>query len=145
MRVTDISKFFKTSRLGKVQTILQSFKGEPHSIVSAFKAKRSDPIEVTLYLNDRTTKTIKVEDYRNTEAQYAKKNIDDLTLKQHIAFVFDTEVSNVGKDNVSHPIVVKESKIAEESEASEVVEKPEENKEKEDVTFEQISIFDDLD
>ena len=145
MRVTDISKFFKTGRLGKVQTILQSFKGEPHTIVSAFKAKRSDPIEVTLYLNDRTTKTIKVEDYRNTEAQYAKKNIDDITGKQHIAFVFDTEVSNIGKDNISHPIVVKESKVNEESEPLETTEKVEEKKEKEDVTFEQISIFDDLD
>ena len=145
MRVTDISRFFKTNRLGKVQTILQSFKGDPHSIVGAFKAKRSDGIEVNLYLNDRTVKAYKTEDLTNTEAQYAKKNIEGIGLKQHIAFVFDTNVSNIGKDNISHPIVVKESKIDSESEpVIDVVEK-EENKEKSDVTFEQISIFDDLD
>ena len=149
IRVTDISKFFKTSRLGKVQTILQSFKGDPHSIVSAFKAKRNDLIEVTLYLNDRTNKLYKIDDLRNTEAQYAKKNIDGITLKQQIAFVFDTDVSNIGKDNISHPIVVKESKqeVLDEQPvevATEPVQK-EETKEKSDVQFEQISIFDDLD
>ena len=145
MRVTDITKFFKTGRLGKVQTILQSFKGEPHSIVGAFKAKRVDAFEAILYFNDRTNRTIKVEDFRNTEAQYAKKNIDGIGLKQHIAFVFDTNVSSIGKDNISHPIVVKESKPSDENEPLIESEKPETPKEKDEVTFEQISIFDDLD
>ena len=145
MRVTDIAKFFITNRLGKVQTILQSFKGDPHSIVGAFKAKRADNIEINLYLNDRTSKRITVTDLRNTEAQYAKKNIDDITLKQHVAFAFDGEIDNVGKDNISHPILIKE--IEQEPE-QDVVEKEEiapETKEKEEVSFEQISIFDDLD
>ena len=145
MRITDISKFFKTNRLGKVQTILQSFKGDPHSIVGAFKVKKDEPFNVVLYLNDRTTKNVEVKDFRNTEAQYAKKNIEGFTLKQHVMFVFDTNVSSIGKDNISHPIVVKEPKFVEEiSEPNDTVQS-EETKEEKEVAFEQISIFDDLD
>ena len=145
MRVTDINKFYKTNRLGKVQQILQSFKGDPHSIVSAFKARRSDTMDVCLYLNDKTFKVLTIDDLRNTEAQYAKKNINSMTLKQQIAFVFDDEIVNIGKDNISHPIIVKESKRPEgesEEEPAPIIEEP---KEKEETTFEQISIFDDLD
>lgn len=146
MRVTDISKFFKTSRLGKVQSILQSFKGDPHNVVSVFKAKRDDSLNINLYLNDRTNKIITVDDLRNTEAQYAKKNIDEITAKQHIAFVFDSEVIVVNKDIVSHPVAVKEVEEPENSEIeSEVVEQEENKSEKEETSFEQISIFDDLD
>ena len=145
MRVTDIAKFFITNRLGKVQTILQSFKGDPHSIVSAFKVKKDEEFAATLYLNDRTSKRISVSDLRNTEAQYAKKNIDGLTLKQHVTFVFDTNVSSIGKDNISHPILVKEPKGSTEVESAVEAEVEEDSKEKADVSFEQISIFDDLD
>ena len=146
MRVTDISKFFKTSRLGKVQSILQSFKGDPHNVVSVFKAKRDESLNINLYLNDRTNKIITVDDLRNTEAQYAKKNIDEITAKQHIAFVFDSEVIVVNKDIVSHPVAVKEVEEPENSEIeSEVVEQEETKSEKEETSFEQISIFDDLD
>lgn len=146
MRVTDISKFFKTSRLGKVQSILQSFKGDPHNVVSVFKAKRDESLNINLYLNDRTNKIITVDDLRNTEAQYAKKNIDEITAKQHIAFVFDSEVIVVNKDIVSHPVAVKEVEEPENSEIeSEVVEQEENKSEKEETSFEQISIFDDLD
>ena len=145
LRVTDINKFYKTGRLGKVQTILPSFKGDPHNVVCALKVWRSDELNIVLYLNDRTYKQIVVNDFRNTEAQYAKKNIEEITLKQHISFVFDTEIVNIGKHNVSHPIAVKEQKedeeeVVENNQVSE--EKPEE---KEEVSFEQISIFDDLD
>ena len=145
MRITDISKFFKTNRLGKVQTILQSFKGDPHSIVGAFKVKKDEPFNVVLYLNDRTTKNVEVKDFRNTEAQYAKKNIEGFTLKQHVMFVFDTNVSSIGKDNISHPIVVKEPKFVEESSEPNDTVQSEETKEEKEVAFEQISIFDDLD
>ncbi len=147
MRVTDISKFFKTNRLGKVQSIMQSFKGDPHSIVSVFKAKRDESLNINLYLNDRTNKIITVDDLRNTEAQYAKKNIDEITAKQHIAFVFDSEVVVVNKDIVSHPVPVKEVKEEENTEAEviETAEVEDTKQDKEEVNFEQISIFDDLD
>ena len=144
MRITDTSKFFRTNRLGKVQTILQSFKGEPHSIIYAMKVDKADNLELELYLNDRTLLPLEVTDFRNTEAQYAKKNIDGMTLKQNVAFVFDTNINNIGKDNISHPIIVKETPVAEapQTEESEPVE---EKEEKEPSNFEQISIFDDLD
>jgi len=147
MRVTDISKFIKTNRLGKVQSIMQSFKGDPHSIVSVFKAKRDESLNINLYLNDRTNKIITVDDLRNTEAQYAKKNIDEITAKQHIAFVFDSEVVVVNKDIISHPVPVKEIKEEENTEAeiTEVTEVEDNKQDKEEVNFEQISIFDDLD
>ena len=145
MRITDSSKFFRTNRLGKVQTILQSFKGDPHSILYAMKVdKKDEVINLPIYLNDRTIFNLKVDDFRNTEAQYAKKNIDGITLKQHISFVFDTTVITVNKDNVSHPIIVKESPKTEEVISGEEVEQNEES-DKEPGSFEQISIFDDLD
>ncbi len=144
MRVTDTSKFFRTNRLGKVQQILQSFKGEPHSIINAMMPGKVDKLELTLYLNDRTIKNLVVEDFRNTEAQYAKKNIDEMTLKQKLSYVFDTNIINIGKDNISHPIIVKETPVSQvEEQAVEVEEK--EDEKKESTNFEQISIFDDLD
>ena len=145
MRITDTSKFFRTNRLGKVQTILQSFKGDPHSIIYAMIGdKREEKLNLDLYLNDRTIFNLEINDFRNTEAQYAKKNIDGITLKQHISFVFDTSLIVVNKDNVSHPIIVKETPKAEAEEPVEVEEENEEP-EKENSGFEQISIFDDLD
>ena len=126
---------------------MQSFKGDPHSIVSVFKAKRDESLNINLYLNDRTNKIITVDDLRNTEAQYAKKNIDEITAKQHIAFVFDSEVVVVNKDIVSHPVPVKEVKEEENTEAEviETAEVEDTKQDKEEVNFEQISIFDDLD
>ncbi len=145
MRVTDISKFYKTNRLGKVQSILQSFKGDPHNVVSVFKAKKDESLNINLYLNDRTNKIITINDLRNTEAQYAKKNIDEITAKQHIAFVFDSEIVTVNKDIVSHPVAIKEVKEENSEIESETSEVEESKPEKEETNFEQISIFDDLD
>ncbi len=144
MRITDSTKFFRTGRLGKVQSILQSFKGEPHSIINAMRLEKVDSLFLTLYLNDRSVKTIEVSDFRNTEAQYAKKNIDEMTAKQKLSFVFDTNIIHIGKDNVSHPIIAKESPV---QETSKPVNEDEDNSEekKDSGSFEQISIFDDLD
>ncbi len=145
MRITDSSKFFRTNRLGKVQTILQSFKGEPHSIIYAMKGDRSEVLKLSLYLNDRTIKDITVTDFRNTEAQYAKKNIDEITLKQQVSFVFDTDILHIGKENVSHPIIVKETPQQSEPLLDEEESSSNSDEKKEGSNFEQISIFDDLD
>ena len=140
-RITDTSKFFRTNRLGKVQTILQSFKGDPHSIIYAMKINKDETPKVDLYLSDRAYKCLTIEDTRNTEAQYAKKNIGDITLKQHISFAYNSNIVHIGKENISHPIIVKETP-ANEAVVSDEVEAKEE---KESSNFEQISIFDDLD
>lgn len=161
VHITDTSKYFRTNRLGKVQVILQSFKNDPHSIIYAMKADRgTESIKLDLYLNDRSLLPLEITDFKNTEAQYAKKNISKLSAKQHISFVFNTSVEHIGKDNVSHLIIVKEtpSSGAEEVVTEEVnnaegeVEETntqevnsEKKKEKEYENFEQISIFDDID
>ncbi len=146
IRVTDSTKFFRTNRLGKVQTILQSFKGDPHNVIFAMKPENRETFTLNLYLNDHTILPYEVNDLRNTEAQYAKKNIDGMTLKQHISFIFDTTIVNVGKHNVSHPIIEKELPPAETQIIEPVEEeKNEEENDKEPGSYEQISIFDDLD
>ena len=161
VHITDTSKYFRTNRLGKVQVILQSFKNDPHSIIYAMKADRGiESIKLDLYLNDRSLLPLEITDFKNTEAQYAKKNISKLSAKQHVSFVFNTSVEHVGKDNVSHPIIVKETPNsgaeevvteevnivegeAEETNTQEA--NSEKKKEKEYENFEQISIFDDID
>ena len=144
MRITDINKFVRTNRLGKVQTILQCFKGDQHSIVCVLKHVLSEePLDVTLYLNDHTNVKHVVEDFKNTEAQYAKKNIDEVTAKQKIGYVFDTDVILINKDVISHPIVVKETPAPKELDVD--GEENVEEEESKEPGFEQISIFDDLD
>ena len=158
LRVTDINKFTRTARLGKVQTILQSFKGDQHNIVSVIKTSKNDELSLSLYLNDHTCTKIKINDLRNTEAQYAKKNINEITAKQQIGFVFDTEVIEVNKSIVSHPVETKKDEFFESKEVESDVNEPlelenndnndaeaEEEQKKEKTGFEQISIFDDLD
>ena len=158
LRVTDINKFVRTSRLGKVQTILQSFKGDQHNVVSAIKTNKNDELSLILYLNDHTSVKIKINDLRNTEAQYAKKNINEITARQQIGFVFDTEVIEVNKNVVSHQIEQKiveeveseaieevDNSIVESEQIEETHEEPAEEEKKEKTGFEQISIFDDLD
>ena len=158
LRVTDINKFTRTARLGKVQIILQSFKGDQHNIVSVIKTSKNDELSLSLYLNDHTCTKIKINDLRNTEAQYAKKNINEITAKQQIGFVFDTEVIEVNKSIVSHPVETKKDEFFESKEVESDVNEPlelenndnndaeaEEEQKKEKTGFEQISIFDDLD
>ena len=152
MRVTDLNKFTRTSRLGKPQTILQCFKGEPHNIISVLKVYKDEPLKINIYLNDRTVKPLELVDLKNTEAQYAKKNINDVQAKQSIVFAFDTNIENIGKDNISHPVLVKESPKIEAEEGEliseeevEEIKAEQKSEKKEETTFEQISIFDDLD
>ena len=169
LRITDINKYVCTNRLGKPQTIMQCFKGEPHSIISVMKPVIKDYIKFYLYLNDHTNKKIVLEELKNTESQYAKKNIDEVSVKQHIGFVFDAEMIYVTKDIVSYPVKQKykeevenvvddssssmtiKNEIGEENvienieEAPSKVTKTEEKEEHEEGGFEQISIFDDLD
>ena len=146
MRVTDLNKFVRTARLGKVQAILQSFKGDPHNVVSVLKVGKQEELKLRLYLNDHSNIELVVNDFRNTEAQYAKKNIKGITQKQSVAFAFDGSVIVVDKNINSYPVTVKESPF--EEDVSDVVnpsESKDEEEKKEEVNFEQISIFDDLD
>ena len=137
---------------------MQSFKGDQHNVVSAIKTNKNDELSLILYLNDHTSVKIKINDLRNTEAQYAKKNINEITARQQIGFVFDTEVIEVNKNVVSHQIEQKiveeveseaieevDNSIVESEQIEETHEEPAEEEKKEKTGFEQISIFDDLD
>ncbi|MCQ2802114.1 MAG: DNA topoisomerase IV subunit A [Bacilli bacterium] len=148
MRVNDINKLIHTARLGRVQQICPSFKGDPHTVVAALKPilNEQDLFIINLYLNNHSIKTIKVSDFRNTEAQYAKKNIDEISSKQIVSFVFDPSLIVIDNSVVSYPVISK--KTEEESEnintEREPIAETKDEEEKETNGFEQISIFDDL-
>lgn len=146
MRITDINKFTRTQRLGKPQQILASFKNDQHLVVRAIKTNKSDAdlLKINLYLNDHTIKGIDLKELKNTEAQYAKKNIDGITAKQSISYVFDDSPICINKDIVSYPVERKNDSIINENhDASSLDNKQDTNQD--DSHVEQISIFDDLD
>ena len=160
-RVIDINKITRTARLGKPQEICPSFKGDPHKLVAAVKVDRDlDLMKLNLHLNDNSIIKLPIDDFKLTEAKYAKANIK-LPAKTVINYVFDTNIERVDKNSVTFPIIEKvkpepievpsnepvESLIDEENIVEESVEnvpaEPRKVKEKkEDKSFEQISIFD---
>ena len=163
-RVFDINKVLRTARLGKPQEICPSFKGDPHKVINAIKIPKDlDLMKLNLYLNDNSIFRLVIDDFKQTEAKYAKANIG-IPKKTFVNCVYDTTIERIDKNSISHPIIVKE-KPAEETpkeetpvveeeveelvkeESAPVVEtkevKPaEKTKKKEDKSFEQISIFD---
>ena len=143
MRVTDLNKFVRTNRLGKPQQILQCFKNDPHNIVAVFKGKKEEVNKIYLYLNDHTNKELTLTDLKNTEAQYAKKNINGITAKQHVGFAFDGVEIRIDDTVISHPIIVKHREdpvVVKE----EILEETTTEEQDDEGRFEQISIFDDL-
>ena len=162
-RVFDINKMLRTARLGKPQEICPSFKGDPHKVVNAVKIPKDlDLIKLNLYLNDNSVYRLTIDDFRQTEAKYAKTNID-LPKKTIVTCVIDTTIERIDKNTLSRPIVMKEAKVSEEKDipstdtiveeveivdVPEVEEAPKEEKvvpkkeEKSEKSFEQISIFD---
>ena len=163
-RVFDINKVLRTARLGKPQEICPSFKGDPHKVINAIKIPKDlDLIKLNLYLNDNSIFRLVIDDFKQTEAKYAKANIG-IPKKTFVNCVYDTTIERIDKNSVSHPIIVKEKPVEEtpkeetpvvEGEVEELVKeesapvvetkdaKPAEKaKKKEDKSFEQISIFD---
>ena len=162
-RVFDINKVTRTARLGKPQEVCPSFKGDPHKVVNAVKIPKDvDLIKLNLYLNDNTVYRLTIDDFRQTEAKYAKTNIS-IPKKTVITCVIDTTIERIDKNTLTRPITVKEPKVSEEkdipntdavAEEVEIVDVPEEveapkeekkpakKEEKADKSFEQISIFD---
>ncbi|MCQ2814739.1 MAG: DNA topoisomerase IV subunit A [Bacilli bacterium] len=160
LRIFDPKNINKTARLGKVTHICPSFKGEPHNVVSAIKiSKELDSKNVNLYLSNNETVQLLITDFTNTEAQYAKKNINEVPSKVDILNVFDDNLCTINQNTVAVPIRVVEQSIDIKNESSndakiennietEVEEKQMQSKENEDKKgngFEQISIFDDID
>ena len=160
-RVIDINKITRTARLGKPQEICPSFKGDPHKLIAAVKVDKDlDLMKLNLYLSDNSVFKLAVDDFRLTEAKYAKANIK-LPARTTVNLVFDTTIERVDKNSITFPIIEKvkpepveqsseepteglleEEKVMEESVEAAPVEQQKSKEKKEDKSFEQISIFD---
>lgn len=149
-RIIDKKGLTRTARLGKQQEVCQSFKGEQHRVINAFKVpNQADLMKLNLFLNDNSIYELVVDDFHLTQSKYAKKNID-IPLKTAIDCVYDTTLEVIDKNMESFPVLTKEKPIKEES-ALETVEEEENTieeafeDEKPSRSYEQISIFDDED
>ena len=171
-RVIDINKMPRTARLGKPQEVCPSFKGDPHKVVGAVKVSKDlDLIKLNLHLNDNSVFSLTIDDFRQTDARYAKANIG-LPSKTVVNYLFDTTLERIDKHTVSRPIVQKEpvapvikeeipvsepddtpipelvpEEPVEETEEVQIEVKPaksepQKKEKKEEKSFEQISIFD---
>ena len=162
-RVIDINKLTRTARLGKTQEVCPSFKGDQHRVIGGIKINKDlDLIKLNLYLSDNSVYRLTIDDFRQTEARYAKKNID-IPARTSVSCVIDTTIESINKKTITHPIVLKEKPedkkevVMEQQTIDEIVENDEpkvENEEvsapvetpkqekKEQKSFEQISIFD---
>ena len=137
-RIFDASKVNKTSRLGKTTIICPSFKNDIHNIVSAFKINEED--KVNIYYSNKSFENyvFNHDDLYVTEAQYAKKNIV-MPAKTLIERVYMQNILRIDNKIVSHPVVEKAPKI------NALISEPiDDGEKKEEGSFEQISIFDDL-
>ena len=121
-RVIDINKVTRTARLGKVQEICPSFKGEPHKVINAIRIPRElDLIKLNLYISDNSVYRLTIDDFRQTEAKYAKQNIS-IPSRTTITAVYDTTIENINKKTISRKIIVEEPKMDLESENNEEIE-----------------------
>lgn len=145
-RILDNNKVTRTARLGKTMVVCPSFKGEPHKIIAAYKLDTSlEKNILTTLLSSQEIVVNEINDYHMTDiAKYAKKNLD-IPAKTEIVQVIDSTLETINHSNVSHPIVVKEAKVKEENSPENVTLDEETDLKEEDGSFEQISIFDDLD
>ena len=146
-RIFDNAHVNLTNRLGKVTQVMPCFKSDIHHVVNAFKLNtKQDLFKINLFLSDNSYFPFVLDSYYLTDLdKYAKKNIE-IPAKERIADVLDTEIEIINKKTISHPIIIKEKPISDESDDSGLVKEVAKEPAKEEKEgFEQISIFDDLD
>jgi DNA gyrase/topoisomerase IV subunit A len=138
-RIFDASKVNKTSRLGKTTPICPSFKSDIHNVMSAFKVDENDKVNIYYANKSFENYVFNHDDLYQTEAQYAKKNIN-MPSKTTIERVYVQDILKINNKTISHPVIEKAPKI------SPLLSAPADGEEekKEEGSFEQISIFDDL-
>ena len=165
VRVYSNEKVNKTPRLGKVTVMYQCFKNDIHKLVKAVKVpKQAETMNVPVKLDNGDVHVLKVDNFYITDVLNAKKNTD-IPAKTAINLVLDYDMDLVNNEIVSYPLpekVIKESvkesepvveeqsllvdESEQETEAVQTGEKEKEKSPKEEGTsFEQISIFDDID
>lgn len=134
-RVFDMTKIPLTSRLDKTFVLYDTFKKDPHNLIYIGKVgDKTAPYSLDALLNDLTRYDVTFEDFYLTPMEIHAKRPDGFLKKNKILRI-SREVSPI----LDTSIVAYElpKKVLEE----ETEEKPEE---KESGSFEQISLFDDL-
>ncbi len=136
-RIFDMNKIPCGHRLDKAFTLYDMFKKEPHSLVFLQKVgDKEPPYALDAILNDLTRYDVKFEDFYLTPMEKYAKRPDDFPAKNHILRI-SREVSPLIDETIKsyEPAHQEEEPIEETSEEA----KAETNS-----TFEQISLFDDL-
>lgn len=124
-RIYDTSNSTLTSRLGATKPIFKSFKSDPHKLVYVKKLDKKEEENIYGLYDNNILFNIKINDFHLTPIdKYCKKNIDEISDDRYIKNVF-----------IDSSLII---------DSSFKVEKEEVKDEKEEVNYEQISIFDDL-
>ena len=146
-RIFDNAHFNLTNRLGKVQQVMPCFKSDVHHVINAFKINtKQDLLKINLFLSNNSYYTFDLDNFYLTDLdKNAKKNIE-ISAKDRIVDVLDTNIEIINKRTISHPVTIKEKPILDEGDDDgQTKESKVEPIKEEKEGFEQISIFDDLD
>ena len=146
-RIFDNAHFNLTNRLGKVQQVMPCFKSDVHHVINAFKINtKQDLLKLNLFLSNNSYYTFDLDNFYLTDLdKNAKKNIE-ISAKDRIVNVLDTNIEIINKRTISHPVTIKEKPILDEGDDDgQTKESKVEPIKEEKEGFEQISIFDDLD
>lgn len=134
-RVFSISKLTLTPRLGATQFIFKSFKSDQHNLVYACKLiDKKSPLVLNCLLSNKELKEFTFDDFHLTPVdKYCKANIEAFNFDNvYIKNVFLNDCQKINSDTFVDKKVIKNENI-------------ENDENKEEPLFEQISIFDDID
>ena len=152
LRIYSNEKVNKTARLGKPTIMYQCFKNDIHKLIGAVKLPtKVEKTSIFVKLLSGDIKEIEITNFYITDVLNAKKNTD-IPKNELIDSILDCEMEVINKDTISHPITIKQveeteiSEVGEEDKTPRVVpSKTDSTEEKEESSYEQISIFDDID
>ena len=124
-RLVEYSSITKTSRLGPKTSLYKSFKSEPHTCLNIFKfPRKAEKMHVNLILTNRIRDVAKLEETKTFPLEaYLKRNLS-LASNDLIADTFIEEV----------PIIDESIKTI-------IVKKLEKESKKDEVVYEQLSLF----
>lgn len=124
-RLVEYSSITKTSRLGPKTSLYKSFKSEPHTCLNIFKfPRKAEKMHVNLILTNRIRDVAKLEETKTFPLEaYLKRNLS-LASNDLIADTFIEEV----------PLI-------DESIKTMIVKKLEKESKKDEVVYEQLSLF----
>lgn len=148
LRIYSNEKVNRTARLGKPTSMYQCFKNDIHKLIGAVKLpNRVEKATVVVKLISGEIHELEISNFYITDVQNAKKNTD-IPKNALIDCILDCEMEIIDNNTVSHPILVKQVEI-EHDDSSEIDEVKTQttldDSTKEETSYEQISIFDDID